>query len=160
MNIKKPETLRTITLFHQVYDVNDTAAVKSCAESLTVADLWSLSYGARPEEWTPKEKKQKKRNPTKYKFLSAAQMQFLADKPLRKKRNAKKAAMMQAHLKTKIWLAQEVTLPDVKNFQQQQKDFEEDNRKYTTNAFVTFSVTCLRYLSYSSTSACKRVIFQ
>ena len=124
------ETLRTIALFHQVYDVNDTAAVKSCAETLTVADLWSLSYGARPEEWTPKEKKQKKKNPTKYKFLTAPQIKFMEEKALRNKRHGKRAAVMSAHVKTKIWLASEVNLPDVANFQQQQKDFNDENRTY------------------------------
>ena len=150
--------MRTIALFHQVYDVNDTEAVKKCAESLTVADLWSLSYAARPEEWTPKEKKQKKRNPTKYKFLTAPQMKFMQEKDLRNQQNGRRAAVMSAHMKTKIWLASEVTLPDVASFQQQQKDFNEDNSTYQRFCYFFVHVYSLLFLQYFSVSTCNIAI--
>lgn len=110
-----------------MYEASDSAAVKSCAASLTLNDLRMLAYCGRPVEWTEEEEKAKKRKPKKYQFLSLPQQKFMKEKPLRHKRNSKKAAMVAAYSKTAIWLSTQTKLPEVQQYQAQQQQFQEDN---------------------------------
>ena len=119
--------------------------MKSCAATLTLNDLRILAYCGRPEEWTEEEVKEKKRKPKKYKFLTAAQRKFMQDKPLRRKRNCKKAAMVAAYSKTALWLATQMNLPENKQFVDQKKQFDEDNG---THSCCYFCSICTKVTSH------------
>lgn len=111
----------------QVYRKKDSRGTKQCADSLQVKDIWALSYGCRPKEWTDNEVKAKQRTKKQYEFLSSAQRKFMDEKPLRLSRNGKQSDMKRAHSKTAMWLAGEVKLDAVKEFQCQAERFQDEN---------------------------------